>query len=411
MEKVILHCDLNNFYASGECMKKPELYHQYMVVGGSEANRHGIVLAKNEMAKQKGVKTGEPIWQAKNKCGTLVVVPPNFHEYLYLSKLIKDIYKEYSDRIESFGIDEAWIDVSESTSLFGSGENIAIELRQRIKDTYGLTISVGVSFNKIYAKLGSDYKKPDAVTVFSKENYREKVFPLPVEEMLYVGRATKEKLNAMHIYTIGQLATYDRSLLRERFGKMGEVLHDFANGNDRSEVALFDRKEKVKSIGNGITTKRDLVCLEDAKLVLVVLCEAIATRLRKEKLVGRCVSVHFRNAQLISFSRQYMLDEPTSLATLILEKALWLCDKHYNFDIGMRSMSVQVSQLSNESSFHQLALFSNTDTLECLERCMDAIRQKYGMQSIMRACVLKDQELTGFSPLENHLIFPQGYFK
>lgn len=410
MERVILHCDLNNFYASVECMKHPELKDKYVAVSGNAEERHGIILAKNEKAKKLGIKTGETIWQAKLKCPDLILLKANFHEYLAISKKIKRLYSEYSDRIESFGLDEAWIDCSESVALFGSGEEIAEQIRSRVKKEFDLTISIGVSFNKIYAKLGSDYKKPDAVTCFNKKNYKEKIFPLPVSDLLYVGKATEKKFREMGIITIGDLATSDKRLLSIRLGKMGEILHDFANGIDHSEVALFDNHTKLKSIGNGITAKRDMENLDDAILVLYVLCDSIAMRLRQNRKLGKCVSVHFRNKELISFSRQMTLNEESNLCEEIVKAAIELTKVHYNFEIAMRSITVSVSQLIDEGTHRQLSLFNNRDKIESIERCMDEIRGKFGVSSIFRANSLMDIELTSFSPIEDHVIFPQSYF-
>lgn len=410
MERVILHCDLNNFYASVECMKHPELKDKYVAVSGNAEERHGIILAKNEKAKKLGIKTGETIWQAKLKCPDLILLKANFHEYLAISKKIKRLYSEYSDRIESFGLDEAWIDCSESVALFGSGEEIAEQIRSRVKNEFDLTISIGVSFNKIYAKLGSDYKKPDAVTCFNKKNYKEKIFPLPVSDLLYVGKATEKKFREMGITTIGDLATSNKRLLSIRLGKMGEILHDFANGIDHSEVALFDNHTKLKSIGNGITAKRDMENLDDAILVLYVLCDSIAMRLRQNRKLGKCVSVHFRNKELISFSRQMTLNEESNLCEEIVKAAIELTKLHYNFDIAMRSITVSVSQLIDEGTHRQLSLFNNRDKIESIERCMDEIRGKFGVSSIFRANSLMDVELTSFSPIEDHVIFPQSYF-
>lgn len=410
MERVILHCDLNNFYASVECMKRPELKDKYVAVSGNAEERHGIILAKNEKAKKLGIKTGETIWQAKLKCPDLILLKANFHEYLAISKKIKRLYSEYSDRIESFGLDEAWIDCSESVALFGSGEEIAEQIRSRVKNEFDLTISIGVSFNKIYAKLGSDYKKPDAVTYFNKKNYKEKIFPLPVSDLLYVGKATEKKFREMGITTIGDLATSNKRLLSIRLGKMGEILHDFANGIDHSEVALFDNHTKLKSIGNGITAKRDMENLDDTILVLYVLCDSIAMRLRQNRKLGKCVSVHFRNKELISFSRQMTLNEESNLCEEIVKAAIELTKVHYNFDIAMRSITVSVSQLIDEGTHRQLSLFNNRDKIESIERCMDEIRGKFGVSSIFRANSLMDVELTSFSPIEDHVIFPQSYF-
>ena len=411
MDKTILHCDLNNFYASVECMKNPQLKEKCVAVSGNPEERHGIILAKNENAKRYGIKTGDVIWQALQKCPQLILLPPHFHEYLYLSKLVKDIYKQYSDRVESFGLDEAWIDVSESIALFGSGEEIAHEIKTKVNEQYGLTVSIGVSFNKIYAKLGSDYKKPDAVTVFSRENYRDKVFPLLVENLLFVGRSTKRKLNEIGIFTIGDLANVSEHILVNRLGKMGSIIHGFAKGEDQSEVLLFDHSTKLKSVGNGITCKRDLYTIEDAKIVIYVLADSVATRLRRYHKMATCVRVHFRNSELVTFSRQVQLHHGTNLCEDIAQAAISLTENHYNFDIALRSISLTAANLYEEAQYHQLSFFYNYDKVASIERTMDKIRKKFGYRSINRTLLFMDKDLSSFSPLEDHLIFPQNYFK
>ena len=237
MDRVILHSDLNNFYASVECLYNPELQGKPVAVCGSQSSRHGIVLAKNYVAKAMGIKTGEVIWQAKQKCPGLIVVPPNFSLYLKFSRLATEIYRDYTDLIEPFGIDESWLDISSSAGLFGSGEKIAHEIRNRIKEEMGVTVSIGVSFNKVFAKLGSDLKKPDAVTIINQANFRQKIWPLPAKELLYVGRATSKKLDRVGISTIGAIAAAPREFLVNLLGKWGEALWVFANGYDVSIVS------------------------------------------------------------------------------------------------------------------------------------------------------------------------------
>lgn len=411
MKRVILHCDLNNFYASVECMKNPAFKNQYVAVCGDVENRHGIVLAKNELAKQKGIQTGDVIWMAKQKCPQLICVPPHYHEYLYLSKLVKEIYAQYSDRVESFGIDEAWIDVSESIALFGNGEKIATIIKDEVQNKYGLSISVGVSDNKIYAKLGSEFKKPNAISVFYSEDAKQTIFHMPVESLLYVGKATKRKLNALYIYTIGHLANTPKWFLMNKLGKMGEVLHDFANGIDRSEVALFDQNTKRKSFGHGITPPRNMDNLQDVTLVLMVLCDHVAKRMRRSKMVAKCISVHLRTSDLRTISFQTQLTHPTNVGEILRKEAVHLCVTKYSFVQSLRSISISASILSKESMYHQLNMFSCDDTLQKLERCIDLIQNKYGMNSIKKLCYLLDEELTSFSPYEDHVIFPQNYFK
>ena len=266
MQRVILHCDMNNFYASVECMLNPELKNKPVAVCGSVEERHGIVLAKNYAAKAFGVSTGEAIWQAKQKCRNLVVVPPHFEEYIKYSKLARNVYQRYTDQVESYGIDECWLDVTGSSSLKGDGLLIAQEISRRMKSELGITVSVGVSLNKIFAKLGSDYKKPDAITTMYKSEYKQKAWSLPVADLLYVGKSTNRKLALFGIKTIGDLARADEDVLNSHLGKMGSILWSFANGYDDSPVKLENTHAPIKSVGNSTTTPKDLP--ESVKFIL-----------------------------------------------------------------------------------------------------------------------------------------------
>ena len=281
MRRTILHSDMNNCYASIELLHRPELRGKPLAVGGDPEARHGIVLAKDQFAKKAGVKTGMALWQAKQVCPDIVFVPPRMDLYLRFSRLAHEIYGDYTDRQEAFGIDESWLDVTESCSLKGSGEKIAEEISRRIKKELGITVSIGVSWNKIFAKLGSDYKKPDAITVINQENYKNIVWPLPVEDLLFVGRATKKKLNKLGIYTIGALAETDSDILKIHLGKVGMILSYFANGNDNTPVCHQDENAPIKSIGNSTTTPRDLTTETDVSIIVWLLAESVSARLRE----------------------------------------------------------------------------------------------------------------------------------
>ena len=301
-ERVILHSDLNNCYASIECLHRPEIRDKPVVVGGDVEQRHGIVLAKNQIAKKYQIKTGEAIWQAKQKCPKLIVIPPNFPLYLRFSKLARDIYLQHTDQVEPFGIDECWLDVTGSTLLFGSGEKIAEKIRKQIKYELGVTVSIGVSFNKIFAKLGSDMKKPDAVTVITKENFKDKVWSLPASDLLYVGSSTNKKLNNYCIRTIGDIANTQPEHLRKILGKWGEVLYLFANGLDCQPVASQNNNLSViKSIGNSTTTPRDLIDDEDVKIVIYVLAESVSMRMRELVFMCKTIAFSVRYNELYSF--------------------------------------------------------------------------------------------------------------
>ena len=242
-DRAILHSDCNGFYASVECLHHPEIRNKPVAVSGDAENRHGIILAKNEIAKKYNIKTGEAIWQAKQKCPDLITVPPHFDLYKRFSKMARRIYSEYTDKIEPFGLDEAWLDVTDNKNM--NGKEIALEINRRIKQELGITVSIGVSFNKIFAKFGSDYKKPDAITEITRENYRDIVWNCPAIDLLYVGRATGRKLESIGIYTIGDIATADVTLLRSYLGKWGDLIYGFANGYDSSTVAQMKEKSEV----------------------------------------------------------------------------------------------------------------------------------------------------------------------
>lgn len=406
--RTILHSDMNNFYASVECMHRPEVRDCPVVVGGDVEQRHGIVLAKNYKAKATGIKTGEALWQARQKCPDLVIVPPNYPLYLRYAKLARRIYSDYTGRIEPFGLDEAWLDVSGD-----NGELVANEIRERIKRELGVTASVGVSYNKIFAKLGSDIKKPDATTVISQDNYKAVAWPLPVDELLYVGRATKHKLAKIGVVTIGDLAQTPVSLLRNLFGKVGGVLYDFANGFDKAPVAAEDESALIKSIGNSITTPRDLVCDEDVKITLYVLSESVCARLREHGYSSRTVVISVRDNELCSFERQAKLSQPSCVSSEVTAAALQLFRQHYHWPKPIRSIGVRCTDLIPASAPSQLSLFGceeRREKTEKIERTVDDLRRRFGHFCIQRASVMADA-LGGINPKGDHIIHPIGFFK
>jgi len=413
MERTILHCDLNNFYASVECLYNPAIRDCPVAVCGSQDLRHGIVLAKNYIAKKYQITTGEAIWQARQKCPNLVVINPNYSLYLQFSKEARDIYSRYTNLIEAFGIDECWLDVSESTRLYGSGEKIANEIKETIKSELGVTASVGVSFNKIFAKLGSDLKKPDAVTVISKENYRELVWRLPVGELLYVGRSTKKKLTNIGIMTIGDLATVSPTFLRKLLGKWGDTLWTFANGIDDTEVTITDFQNIIKGIGNSMTTARDLVNDEDVKLTLYVLAESVAERLRKHNFMGKTLQVYVRDNELSSIERQAKLQSPSYISGEIVTKALDIFKKNWSWNKPIRSLGIRATDLVTADTYTQLSLFEDQNKrfkLEALEQSIDGLRKRFGHYSIQRALLLRDKALNG-NPVEENIIHPVSFFR
>ena len=413
MDRVILHSDLNNFYASIECLYNPKLRNKPVAVCGDPELRHGIVLAKNYIAKQFGVKTGDVIWEAKNKCPDIVIVPANFSLYLKFSDLARNIYESYTDKVESFGIDECWLDVTQSLKIKGSGPKIAQEIRQRIKDELGVTVSIGVSWNKIYAKLGSDMKKPDAVTIISKENYKSKIYPLSSDNLLYVGRATCAKLSNLNIKTIGDIANADVNLLKKQLGKWGEYLWVFANGLDNSPVIPNGLEPTVKSVGNSTTTIRDLYTIDDIKMIVTVLGESVARRLREQNFKGQCVHLGLQDVDMRDWSKQTKLQEPTYLSSRIIEAAMGLFQS-YGFDKPARNVSLTVSDLCRADCPQQLDFFKSAakeQKAEKLERMIDQIRRRFGYFAISRGTVLQDKHLTGLNPKEENIIHPYSYFK
>ena len=409
--RVVLHCDINHCYAQIEEMKVPELRKVPMAVGGHETTRHGIILAKNDLAKEYHIKTGESLREAYAKCPQLVVIPPNYDDYLYYSEKVKDIYREYTDRVESFGLDEAWIDVSASSKIYGSGEAIAREIKQKVYEQLGLTISVGVSFNKVFAKLGSDMIKPDGLVVIDEENYQQLVWPLPVEELIYIGRATKRKLNEFGIKTIGDLAVFRADLIESRMGKVGVMIHEFANGIDDKSVAFTGYQDEAKSVGNGITAIRDMRSLKDVELVFRVLAESVASRLRDMGVEGQVVTIGLRDNELHGLSRQRKLAEPTCLADEILAMAMQLTREHYSFILPLRSISLTMSDLQKPAAVEQLSFFTDHGKIKqrVLDETVDAIRSRYGFTKIKRCSMLLDDELTNFNPKADHIIFPASF--
>lgn len=368
MARNILHCDMNNFYASVECMLSPELKQYPVAVCGSVEERHGIVLAKNYKAKAFKVATGDAVWQAKQKCPDLVVVPPHYEEYLKYSKLAKAIYCDYTNQVEPYGMDKCWLDISGTKKLFGNPVDVANEIRERIKFELGLTISVGVSFNKIFAKLGSDYKKPDAVTVFEKETFREKIWGLPASDLLGVGRATTRVLNNYCIRTIGDLANSDYDFIKRILGKNGVSLWLYANGRDNSTVKDIKFVSPVKSIGHGITTVVDLSNEEEVRRVFLELTQGNGHKLRVHQKVAKAVAIYVRDNTLFSKQWQTQMQMVTQLPLVLAQYAFQLFKKRYDWRNPIRSVTIQAINLFPQDMPQQIDLFCDYERAEKQEK-------------------------------------------
>lgn len=386
MERVILHSDLNNCYASIECMLHPELRGKYIAVCGNTAERHGIVLAKNQLAKKCGVKTGDVIWEAKQKCPQLTIVPPHMDQYLKYSKVVREIYLRYSPEVESFGIDESWISLTGSPLLKERGPvEIANEIRETVKAEVGLTVSIGVSFNKIFAKLGSDMKKPDAVTEIRPDTFREQVWPLPVSDLLYVGRATTEKLSRYGIRTIGDLAKTEREFLARNLGANGNKLWIFANGLDNSRVMPCEYEMPIKSVGHGITCTEDLASEHEVRQVFLELSQEVGLRLRKNKLAATGVRISVRDNTLAHKQYQAKLPYPTQSYLEISHAGAELFHRRYDWTHNVRSLTISAIDLLPGDSPIQLDLwtdFSRHTRRIRLEETVEDIRRRFGVQSI-----------------------------
>ncbi|WP_122790735.1 DNA polymerase IV [Intestinibacillus sp. Marseille-P6563] len=395
MPRTILHCDCNAFYASVETLLDPSLAAGPMAVCGDPESRHGIILAKNEAAKAYGVQTAETIWQAKRKCPDLRLVPPHREEYVRYSRLANQLYLEYTDLVEPFGIDESFLDVTGTLHLFGAGPAIADALRARMKQEIGLTISVGVSFNKAFAKLGSDYKKPDATTVLDESRYRAIVWPLPVGALLYAGPKAQQKLHVLGIETIGQLAQADAALLHTALGKLGDTLGAYARGEDRDPVRSFYAEHTVKSVGKGMTFSHNLTQHDDIAVQVMMLCDNVGARLRKHGQKCQTVQVLIRDPNFRNLSRQTTLSAATDSTRLLTETALALIAQHWTPGKPIRMITVTASSLVERGDTgEQLSLFdegaaARREKLERLDRAVDALRGKYGRDAVQYGGALR----------------------
>lgn len=385
--RAILHCDLNNFFASVEMLTKPELRNVPMAVSGDPNKRHGIILAKNQIARKYGIYTPETVYSALRKCPKLVLVKPHYEEYVKYSKLVNKIYQKYTDRVEKFSIDESFLDVTESISIFGTPYEIAYKIKEEVKSKYNLTISVGVSFNKTFAKLGSDLKKPDAITVLDYENYKEKIYDLPVNMLLYVGKNTKSKLNKLGIKTIGDLALSNKYRIVKHLGKFGEQIHNHANGIDDDPVKYYYEKEERKSISKGITFESDISDIIVLEKEFVKLTSDVAFTLRKNNMKASVVYIVFKDAMFVSSSRQKKINFTNSFDE-ICKSVIELVRENYKNGVAIRYICVGLSSLKQKSDNEQLDLFNmleenvkskkNNENKEKATKVMDKLKEIYG---------------------------------
>ena len=398
-DRVILHCDMNGFFASVELLSHPELQGRPMAVCGSPDKRHGIILAKNELAERAGVVTAETVWQALKKCPDLQFVPPHMSKYKHYSRLINEIYQRFTDMVEPFSIDESWLDVTASQSLFGNGKEIADTIRETVKNELGLTLSAGVSFNKIFAKMGSEYKKPDATTIITRENYREILWPLPAGEMFFVGKATAQKLSSAGINTIGDIAMANPDVLEGMLGKQGRQLWKYTNGLDTSPVTRVGNAERIKSVGNGVTFTRDLITEDDIITAVTSLSDTVAGRLRKYGMRAYGVKVDIKDPYFKVISRQKQLFTPTNLASEISKNAIDIIHASWKKGSPIRMLTITGINLTDEFFNEQLSLFEGDGIRrkkgEQIERTMDEVRRKYGNSSIGFATVI-DNDIGAF---------------
>lgn len=422
VDRIIFHSDMNSFYASVEQAEQPELRGKPVVVAGKEELRHGIVLTKSIEAKKYGIKTAEALWEARKKCPDLIVLPPRYKLYRRYSELARAIYYQYTDLVEPFGLDECWLDLTGSIALHGGDALVvAREISERMKAELGCTVSIGVSWNKIFAKFGSDYKKPDAITCITRQNYRAVVWGAPVRELLYVGPATERKLHAYGIETIGQLAHASDAYLKRKLGKIGFVLRTFARGEDTTPVKPYDPtardvEREVKSYGNGLTAPHPITTAADARALIWILSESVSQRMRDDGMQARTVSIGVRNdVDLSGYGCQVKLPHP-SAATRHIAQAAWamlVANERFDENHPIRALHVRATDLVAPTPLEheQLELFANPEPdWERLDLCIDDLRRRFGNTCIVRGTELLDSSLAGLDIKDENTVHPVGYF-
>ena len=403
MERIIIHSDMNSCYASIECSLNPELKGKAMAVGGNEASRHGIILAKSEEAKKFGVKTGEPLWQARQKCPGLIIVEPHFDVYKEFSRKAHEIYSRYTDIIEPMGLDEVWCDLTGSIMLYGSAYNIIREIKESFKSELGITVSIGLSYNKIFAKLGSDLAERDGFYEITKANYKEKVWHLPASVLFGIGRKTAARLEEYGVSTVGDLANCSKEWLRAVFGVCGNDMWLSANGLNNDKVSPDSYKAKSKSIGHGVTCKADLENNEEVWKVFLFLSQNVAKRLTEENLFATGVQIGVRNTRLTTKQFQSQLDYSTQSAYEIAKTAIKLFETNYIWDLNVRAVTVRAINLTEKACFRQLDFYtdySKIDKQKTIDDAVMGIRKKFGENIIFNCCLMNEDKIPKFSTEE-----------
>ena len=400
-QRVIFHVDANSAFLSWSAAYRvkvlgetEDLREVPSVVAGDKESRHSIILAKSGPAKKYGIQTGEPLFQALEKCPQLKVIPPDYPLYVEASRHFVEMLRQFSPQVQQYSIDEAWVDMTGTERIFGSPRLAAEKMRQRINDELGFTVNIGISSNKLLAKMAGDFEKPNKVHTLFPEEMEEKMWPLPVRDLFLVGPATEKKLKVYGIYTIGDLAKADLSVLKRRLGKHGETIWHFANG--RNADAVTPEPQENKGYGNSVTTPKDVVTTEQAHQVLLSLCETVAARMRKDGKCGGCISIHIRTNDFSHASHQAVLLGATNITGEIFEAACRVFDELWDRVTPLRQLGVQMTRLSIEP-YQQYDLFSSL-TPERYERkirldeTVDALRDKFGEEIIRRAKFAQDPD-------------------
>ena len=394
MDRVIFHVDANSAFLSWTAAYRVKVLGESVdlreipsVIAGDKASRHSIVLAKSAPAKKYGIQTGEPLFQAQEKCPQLVVAPPDYALYVEASRHFVQMLRRFSPMVQQYSIDEAWVDMTGTQRIFGPPRLAAEKMREMIWEELGFTVNVGISSNKLLAKMAGDLEKPNKVHTLFPEEMETKMWPLPVRELFLVGRATEKKLKGLGIYTIGDLANTELSVLKKRLGKHGETIWHYANG--RNAEMVTPEPEENKGYGNSTTTPEDVVTPEHAYQVILSLCETVAMRMRQDGKCGRCISVHLRTNEFRHFSHQKILHGATNITTELFDTACTVFDEAWDGITPLRQLGIQVTRLSSEP-YQQYDLFSGMSPKQYehklrLDETVDRLRDKFGEDIIRRA--------------------------